>query len=628
MRMMRMMRDGGLIMESSVGATRKVGKERRRGRRPVAAAFVSLVLAGTGCNSAATASSASEIKVNQVGFAPASQKLAVVPSTGADRFEVRTGDGRVVFSGELTAPVYWPFSDEHIGIADFSPLRSLGRYVVAVDGVDDSPPFEIRPDVHRPVIAAALKAFYFARSRIDLEAAYAGRWARPGGHPDDQVRVHVSASSPLRPEGTIIASPGGWYDAGDYNKYIVNASFATATLLTAYEHYSEYFDRFGGAVPESANEVPDIIDEAVFNLRWMLTMQDPDDGGVYHKLTTRDFEGMVMPAAAAGERFVVQKSTPAALDLAATAAIAARILPSWPDLEPFADDCLAAAEHAWAWAEANPGTPYVQPSDIHTGTYAIDGDDFADERAWAAVELFVTTGEARYLDGIELDQLAGGVPSWPWVAPFAWASLAFHDARPPGMTSETIVGRIVETAGLLRDQAVSSGYRVALGASPSRFKAHHPKRDFSWGSNGVAACQSMVLLWAYRLTGDASFRDAALSGLDYVLGRNATGYCFVTGLGHRSPHHPHHRPSQADGVVDPVPGFMVGGPHDGGEDPPACLMLFPSQLPALAYLDNVCSYATNEVAINWNAALVYAAAGLDVALAGERTRSGSGRVTP
>lgn len=138
----------------------------------------------------------------------------------------------------------------------------------------------------------------------------------------------------------------------------------------------------------------------------------------------------------------------------------------------------------------------------------------------------------------------------------------------------------------------------------------------------------MVLLWAYRLTGDSAFVDAALSNLDYILGRNATGYCFVTGAGTLSSRHPHHRLAEADEVADPLPGFVIGGPHDGGQDPQACLMRFPSQLPALAYLDDVCSYATNEVAINWNAAFVYAAGGLDAILGGERTRSGSGRVTP
>jgi len=333
-----------------------------------------------------------------------------------------------------------------------------------------------------------------------------------------------------------------------------------------------------------------------------------------------------MPDVATADRFVVQKSTPAAFDLAATAAMAARILPRWQQLRPLADHCLTVAESAWAWAETNPSSAYQQPPDVHTGTYAIDGDDFADERAWAAVELFVTTGDASYLDQVDLGPAAAGVPSWPWVSPFAWASLAHHDELLPGVSRQRVENAIVDTAELLRAQAEQSAYRVAIGSSPDRHAAHHPKQDFSWGSTGVAASQAMVLLWAWRLTGDEAYSNAALSNLDYILGRNATGYCFVTGLGTLSPRHPHHRPSEADGVADPVSGFVVGGPHDGRQDEPHCVAMYPSLLPALAYVDHVCSYATNEVAINWNAALVYAAGGLDALAVVERTRTPLARV--
>lgn len=597
------------------------------GRLLAIVAVISMVLAAGSCNRPADASS-THIRVNQVGFTPSSQKLAVVPESAATHFEIRFIGGRSVFSAELGELAVWPYSEEQVRVADFSDLRTPGRYIVVVDGVGDSPPFEIRPDVLRPVSTAALKAFYLARSRTDLEPEFAGPWARTGGHPDDQVRIHASAASPTRPEGTIIASQDGWYDAGDYNKYIVNAAFATATLFAAYEHYPRYFQGLETTIPESGDDIPDIIDEALFNLRWMLTMQDPTDGGVYHKLTTQNFEGMIMPVDATADRFVVQKSTPAALDLAASAAMAARVLREWPQFENLAGECVAAADRAWAWATTRPEVAYEQPAGFQTGTYAIEGDDFTDELAWAAVELFLTTGDSAYLDGIDLSQIAGGVPSWPWVSPFAWASLAHHDARPPGVTTEQVERAILDTAELLRHQATTSAYRVAIGASPTLFKAHHPKNDFAWGSNSVAASQSMVLLWAFRLTGDQEFVDAALSNLDYILGRNATGYCFVTGAGTLSPRHPHHRPTEADGIDDPLPGFLVGGPHDGRQDPPSCRSMFPSQLPALAYLDHVCSYATNEVAINWNAALVYAAGGLDAILGGERTRRVTRRVGP
>jgi endoglucanase len=119
-----------------------------------------------------------------------------------------------------------------------------------------------------------------------------------------------------------------------------------------------------------------------------------------------------------------------------------------------------------------------------------------------------------------------------------------------------------------------------------------------------------MLIQAYRLGNDRAQLDAAQSVLDYVLGRNPLGMSYVTGIGQRSPMHPHHRPSEADGVVDPVPGFIVGGPNPGQQDKAGCPVPYPSPLPALSYIDHGCSYAANEVAINWNAPLVYVSAAL------------------
>src|SRR5690606_16621024 len=145
------------------------------------------------------------------------------------------------------------------------------------------------------------------------------------GHPDSQVLVHASAASDKRPEGTVISSARGWYDAGDYNKYIVNSGITMGTLLSGYEDFPEYWNSISLNIPESKNQVPDLLDEVLWNLRWMLTMQDPHDGGVYHKLTNSKFDSMVMPHEATNIRYVVQKSTGATLDFAAVMAQSARV---------------------------------------------------------------------------------------------------------------------------------------------------------------------------------------------------------------------------------------------------------------------------------------------------------------
>ena len=137
-------------------------------------------------------------------------------------------------------------------------------------------------------------------------------------------------------------------------------------------------------------------------------------------------------------------------------------------------------------------------------------------------------------------------------------------------------------------------------------------RDFIWGSNSVAANQGMLLISAYRIDPKKIYLEGALSNLDYILGRNATGYCFVTGAGSRSPMHPHHRPSEADGIAEPVPGLLAGGPNPGRQD--KCN--YPFTEPETAYVDDVCSYASNETAINWNAPLVYLVSAIEAIMQG------------
>jgi len=545
----------------------------------------------------AAGAGSAEIRVNAVGFLPQSHKLAVIPqAVGTNRFEVVDADGKVVLDGALGAASRWAPSGETVRVADFSALTQAGAYRVRVGSLL-SAPFTVAQDGYRALGDAALKAFYFNRSAIALTPEYAGAWARPAGHPDDKVLVHASAASKARPQGTAIASPKGWYDAGDYNKYVVNSGIATYTLLAALEHFPDVFKRDIG-IPESGNGVPDILDEALWNLDWLLTMQDPADGGVYHKLTNLRFDGMVMPhAASTTPRYVVAKSTAAALDFAATMAAASRVLApyeaKWPGLS---QRMLAAAQAAWRWAEAHPNVVFKNPKDVVTGEY---GDaQLADEFAWAAAELFIATGQSDYAQAFMRRDAALSTPAWDNVAALGWMSLAHHrDRLKPGIDRALIERRIDALATQLAAKA-NGGYRVPLAS-----------QDIVWGSNAVILNQGMMLLQAYRINGTPAYLQAAQSSLDYVMGRNATGYTFVTGFGARPVMHPHHRPSMADGVAAPVPGWLAGGPNPGQQDARDCPP-YPGKLPALSYLDHACSYAANEVAINWNAPLVYVTAAL------------------
>jgi endoglucanase len=237
------------------------------------------------------------IRLNQIGFYPSGEKIAVVQGESDRVFTVINEQGKVVFKGKLGAPVTSQYSGTVSRIADFSAFRKRGRYRIDVPQIGRTPLFEIKENIHKEIAKASLRGFYYQRASADLPEKFAGKWARASGHPDDKVLIHASAISEGRPENHIISSPCGWYDAGDYNKYIVNSGITMGTLLSLYENFPEYFETFSTNIPESDNSIPDLLDEIIYNLRWMFTMQDPLDGGVYHKLTNSKFDGMIMPEA-------------------------------------------------------------------------------------------------------------------------------------------------------------------------------------------------------------------------------------------------------------------------------------------------------------------------------------------
>lgn len=378
------------------------------------------------------------------------------------------------------------------------------------------------------------------------------------------------------------------------------------TMLSAYEDFTAYFDTLRTNIPESNDKVPDLLNEIIYNLRWMLTMQDPNDGGVYNKCTNADFDGMVMPGVTKLPRYVVAKGTAAALDFAAVTAQAGRILKRFnKQLPGLSDSCLKAARYAWEWAVKNPNLSYNQNQinqqftpKINTGGYG-DGN-FKDEWFWAASELMVNSLNPEYIDTVFLhinDPMS--IPSWNSVYLLGVYSLLRHlKAIDPGGPLQ-LTGNLQQRLVAFADSLVANGGDRAFGTIMGQ-----SRRDFIWGSSSVALNQSIALINAFLLTQQKKYIDRALTNLDYVLGRNATGYCFVTGTGAKSTMRPHHRPSMADGIDEPVPGLLAGGPNPGKQDRCAG---YTSNLPAESYLDHDCSYASNEIAINWNAPLVYVA---------------------
>ena len=542
-----------------------------------------------------------QLRRNQVGCYPGQEKVIVVEGTNpGGKLRITTPDGKVLKAKNVRRAIS-PLSSKTRYVVDLGSLTAAGDYRLTLG--KESCVLRVSEQPYHDIAKSSLRLFYLIRSGIAIEQG--GAYNRPLGHPDTHVLVHNSAASSLRPAGTVISSPLGWYDAGDYNKYVVNSAFSIGLMFVAYEQLCDYFASLNTDIPESGNATPDFLDEMMFNLRWLMTMQDPYDGGVYHKLTTPNFESFIMPTDCKQPRYVVAKSVTATLDFAAVMADAARLFePYQQDYPGFSAQAAAMAERAYQWAKEHPTVFYRQrvlndPA-VTTGEYG-DGNA-SDEFFWAASALWRLTGKQQYLaEAQQYQPKQFTTPSWGSLASlgaFEWLALQKSEVK----------GEAAQLRDVMLRQLLDYCDHAVKGVDLSSFQSPYGNKasDFGWGCLAeFCCCQALLLLYADQMTGTTTYRRYALQNADYLLGRNATGYCFVTGFGDYSPMHPHHRPSAADGIVAPFPGMLVGGPNPGQQDKKDMHnATYPSNVPDESYIDDMQSYASNEIAINWNASLV------------------------
>ena len=570
------------------------------------------------------------IHLNQIGFGTKDQKIAVLngqlfPGQHQVPFYLIALNqfSDTVLKGRLQPTGPGRYDHRQHFIADFSNYTKKGHYYLAIPGQGNSYPFYIQDQPFETILKATVKALYFDRASTETPKQYAGLWARKAGHPDSAVWIHTSVHVADKKNRQTISASGGWYSGGGYNKNIVTASITMNTLLMAFNQYPDQFTHLALNIPSSDNTLPDLLNELLYNLRWMFTMQDPTDGGVYHKLTSEKPAAVKMPAKDHHKRYVVQKSTAATLDFASVMATASNTLSPYADQLPGLMDSLnRAALTAWAWAVKHPEIIYDQKvmnkryrPRISTPGY--DDKDLSDEWFQAAVSLLLMTRDPIFLSRIQGYHLGKmRIPSWNNVAAIGAFQLTNLQEAAIIQNKKTWTPQNISTLSALKSRSekaiirlsdslmehANPGFKVVMGGNAN---------DYSWGSNGIAANQAWLLMQAYQLTGHKKYRTACLDNLDYLLGRNPTGYCFVTGFGSLSPLHPFHRISMADKIELPIPGLMVGGPTLSSRNQRKGFLS--DQLP-VAYTDNEKSIAVNEVAIHWNAPLIYILAAIQEAL--------------
>ncbi|MFN8239349.1 MAG: glycoside hydrolase family 9 protein [Bacteroidales bacterium] len=530
------------------------------------------------------------IRLNQLGYLPGSVKKVVVVNSGSEKFVLADTAGKSVYSGKLEEKGIWEASGEKVKIADFSEFNRPGKYNLVIKDLGSSYTFTIGEEVYNSVLQSSVKAFFLQRASTPIDEKFAGKYARPAAHPDNKCILHPSSGK----AGGVISSPKGWYDAGDYNKYIVNAGFTVSMLLTLYENFPGVYSDNSG-IPESGNMVSDLLDEVKYELDWAGTMQDKD-GGVFFKLTSKSFCGFVKPAEDTLPRYVVGKSTSSTLNFAAMFAQASRV---WRGIDTdLSAKYLQAAKRAWDWAVKNPAIIFRNPTDISTGEYG--HKDFSGDFFWAAAELLASTGDGIYADFINVNT----VP-FDFVSGENWRNylknLGYYALALPGTKVEE------KTREFCRQAIVTEADKQLglLEKSPYR----QPLDSFVWGSNSDILDLAVIFAQAYTIKNEKKYLDAVIETTDYIFGKNATGYSFVTGYGSKPAMNPHHRLSDSDGIPGPLTGFVVGGPNanlnDEWSEKATYGVKYPSKEPAKCYVDLLASYASNEIAINWNAPLAF-----------------------
>ncbi len=525
------------------------------------------------------------VRLNQVGYYPISSKKAIIstPVNATDFEVVNVSNMKTVWTGELSESLTWELAGETVKIADFSAFKEEGSFMLYVEGIGYSYPFEVKPAVLNEAFKAAIKGQYYQRAGMALEEDYAYQWERALGHPDDSVLFHQSTG-----RSGVTSSTKGWYDAGDFGKYVVNGAVSLGQMMSYFEQYPDNVSDGDLSIPESGNGISDMLDEFKYELDWLLTMQD-EDGGVFFKLTTKGFEGMVMPEEAVKPRYIIGKGTAPSLDFAAVMAKAARL---FADVDQqYAQTCRKAAEKAWDWAIANEAVIYSNPEDISTGEY---GDsNFSQEFYWAAAELFITTASEEYsefLNSSNMDFTFVSGESWANYMHFIGA-FALVDNLEANPLSKELQLAIVDEADRLVKLCESNAY-------------FQPVADFQWGSNSDVLNTAMIIAQAYRINADTRYLRAVEEITAYIFGKNATGYSFLTGFGSKTPLYIHHRQSSADGIPEPVPGLLSGGPNSAQQDKGE--VDYPDNVaPMKSWMDVEPSFASNEVCLNWNSAAVY-----------------------
>ncbi|MGV9455538.1 glycoside hydrolase family 9 protein [Streptomyces sp. NPDC003635] len=551
------------------------------------------------------------VRVNQVAYLPAGPKNATLVTDATERlpWRLQRADGSVAARGWTVPRGTDASSGQNVHSIDFGAYRNRGTGLTLVADGETSRPFDVDTSAYERLRLDAAKYYYTQRSGLAIRDDLRPGYARPAGHVD---------VAPNQGDGNVPCQPGvcdytldvtgGWYDAGDHGKYVVNGGISVWELLSTYERALHArtgdADKLGDgtlAIPESGNKVPDLLDEVRWELEFLLKMQVPEGqplaGMAHHKIHDEQWTGLpLMPHDDPQKRELHPPSTAATLNLAATAAQAARLYKPYD--KEFAAKALAAARKAWAAALAHPDRYASESDGIGGGTYA--DNNVTDEFYWAAAELYLSTGEREFANRVLNSPLHTADIFGP--LGYDWARTAAAARLDLATVPSRLPGRDKVRQSVLKG---ADRYLATLRSQPYGMPYAPEGNLYDWGSNHQILHNAVVIATAYDISGASKYRDGALQSMDYLLGRNALNISYVTGYGEVNSRNQHARwyahqldPSQPN----PPAGTLAGGPNSSIQDPFAQSKL-QGCVGQFCYIDDIQSWSTNEHTINWNSAL-------------------------
>jgi len=559
------------------------------------------------------------VRVDTVGYLPDRAKIATVvlpagQTTLSDTTaQVVDSGGNVIWTCTMTGPMTDVAMNNAVYyLADFTAFDAPGTYTLQVPALGSDPtaqsaPFTIAPDAMLEPLRTAMIGMYGQRCGTAVRITLGSdTWSHAACHQHDasSLKYLTGVDQPYK-------SVGGWHDAGDYGKYTNNGAFTVGMLLAAWERFTPSLSTLALPIPEhgqtaagGTDVMPDFLWEVKWELDWLLSAQAASGtGAVPDKLTALSFESFGTPPQADGQmRFFSGAGTAMAADVVAVMAAAARIYQTYaPD---DAAKYLAAAQQTYAYLQTTSDPPFAKNDDpdpmsltnvFTTGHYA-EGD--ADNRLWAAAELWETTGDPAVRADFETRaQKAAFASDFDWsnmqnMGLYTYVLSQRTDRDPTILASLT--ASLTETADKLVGTAQSNIFGRAIGD------------NYYWGSNGSVARTAMTLAAANALSPDPKYLDAIQLQLDFLLGRNDYDRSQVTMLGYNPPVAPHHGPSKGDAVADPWPGLVVGGANYTAKGVPVGSIKGSD----FDWVDDAGQYELNEIAINWNAPFIFATAAL------------------